>query len=299
MESVPAGPALNASAGGGYGLDLSAYSGQWTYFEEYDCYGLENVVYCAAPAAPDLQRMNIYVPAAYMNGGRHRHAAGVIGYSHAQTAPILYANGVAGYMEAAPNTIAAFNPFLRNSIDVFLSQGYVYVSVGSRGRGTQAEDGRYIGKSPEGLIDLKAGIRFLKANDGVLAGSAQRIVSQGVAPAAPCPPSSRRHRQLRGLHPLSEAIGAVMTETDDIYAAQCYCPITDLEHADLAYEWQYVTDTSYDGFMNGGGDLTPLPAGAVPPSWPPGMWTTTTASAWLPPTAPPSLWGGRPQRLRL
>ena len=29
-----------------------------------------------------------------------------------------------------------------------------------------------------------------------------------------------------------EEIGAVMDSTDDVYAAQVYCPITDLDHAD-------------------------------------------------------------------
>lgn len=36
-----------------------------------------------------------------------------------------------------------------------------------------------------------------------------------------------------------DAMGAAK-ERDDIFAASCYCPITDLDHADMAYEWQFL-----------------------------------------------------------
>ena len=35
-----------------------------------------------------------------------------------------------------------------------------------------------------------------------------------------------------------KAMGAA-DERDDVYASVCYCPIIDLEHADMAYEWLY------------------------------------------------------------
>jgi hypothetical protein len=38
--------------------------------------------------------------------------------------------------------------------------------------------------------------------------------------------------------PYLEKIGAAK-ERDDIYAVNCYCPIHNLEHADMAYEWQF------------------------------------------------------------
>lgn len=39
------------------------------------------------------------------------------------------------------------------------------------------------------------------------------------------------------------AMGAA-EERDDVWASVCYCPITDLEHADMAYEWLYGTTAS-------------------------------------------------------
>lgn len=38
--------------------------------------------------------------------------------------------------------------------------------------------------------------------------------------------------------PLLKAMGAA-DERDDVFASVCYCPITDLDHADMAYEWLY------------------------------------------------------------
>lgn len=38
--------------------------------------------------------------------------------------------------------------------------------------------------------------------------------------------------------PLLKAMGAA-DERDDVFASVCYCPIIDLEHADMAYEWLY------------------------------------------------------------
>ena len=33
--------------------------------------------------------------------------------------------------------------------------------------------------------------------------------------------------------------------TDDIFAASVYCPITDLSHADMAYEWIFSGVNTY------------------------------------------------------
>ena len=42
--------------------------------------------------------------------------------------------------------------------------------------------------------------------------------------------------------PYLEENGAFSGESDRVFAAQIYCPIVDLEHADLAYEWMYRAD---------------------------------------------------------
>ena len=44
----------------------------------------------------------------------------------------------------------------------FLNAGFVYVSCGCRGRSSENIDKKRCGKSPLSLVDLKAGIRFLR-----------------------------------------------------------------------------------------------------------------------------------------
>jgi hypothetical protein len=49
--------------------------------------------------------------------------------------------------------------------------------------------------------------------------------------------------------PYLKEIGAAVT-TDNIFGSACFCPITDLEHADGAYEWMYGTTPSRSGLVD-------------------------------------------------
>ena len=53
-----------------------------------------------------------------------------------------------------------------------------------------------------------------------------------------------------------KAMGAA-DERDDVFASVCYCPIIDLEHADMAYEWLFkqtdsrqALDDLHKGYAN-------------------------------------------------
>ena len=225
-------------------MDLADYKDKWVYNEEYDCYSLEYVVYCENPADPVKECMNIYVPAAYMNADGTMNETGQINGYTAQTAPIIYKNGIGGYAEADASRISDKNK-------EYLEQGYVFVSPASRGKETQAEDGSYIGKSPAGLVDLKAGVRFLKANDAVMAGDANKIISIGTSAGGAMSALLGTTGNSEDYRVYLEEIGAVMDSTDDVYAAQVYCPITDLDHADLAYEWMYADIQDFSNDMTG------------------------------------------------
>lgn len=53
--------------------------------------------------------------------------------------------------------------------------------------------------------------------------------------------------------------GAFMDERDDVYAAQMYCPIVDLEHSDQAYEWMFSADKENENSPSGpAGIMTPF-----------------------------------------
>lgn len=224
----------------------------WEHLPAYGCFRIKGVPYCRHPRVPREQCMDIYAPEAFLSGGQ----AG--GYT-AETAPVVFENGLAGYHEAEPFDIEDF----RGAAKDFLAAGCVYVSCGCRGRSSVDESGERCGKSPLSLVDLKAGIRFLKSQAGVLPGNMERIVSVGISAGG----AMSALLGCTGNSPLYEAalaeMGAETDQTDDIFAAQCYCPITDLDHADMAYEWMFrgqghYTGMPYVGFSEG--DLTPFAA---------------------------------------
>ena len=96
-----------------------------------------------------------------------------------------------------------------------------------------------VGKSPITLVDLKTAIRFLRHNREVLPGDWDRIISVGWSAGGAMSSLLAVSGDNAAFNPYLEANGAFMEESDSVFAAQIYCPIVDLEHADLAYEWMY------------------------------------------------------------
>lgn len=117
-----------------------------------------------------------------------------------------------------------------------------------------------MGKSPVSLVDLKAGIRFLKANAGIIPGDMNRIISVGISAGGAMSALLGSTGNSSNYENELEKMGAVMSQGDDIFASLCYCPITDLDHADYAYEWMFQGKYHYNGMPYVGfdeGDLSP------------------------------------------
>ncbi|MCD7807674.1 MAG: hypothetical protein LUH19_10125, partial [Lachnospiraceae bacterium] len=115
--------------------------------------------------------------------------------------------------------------------------------LGSRVRQSLYPNGKPTGKGPAGLVDLKAGIRWLRRHRHELPGNYDRIISVGTSAGGAMSSLLGATGNDEYFLPFLENIGAEMEERDDVYAAQCYCPITDLDHADLAYEWMFCSKT--------------------------------------------------------
>ena len=225
------------------GLELSFYSGEWKQDHKNHCWRLENAVTVRNPLAPELQCINIYVPEQYLAAGGRKNAGAVCGAFTAETAPVILENGIGGYAECRPRTLE--DPFCQGR--QYLDAGMVYITAGARGRQTKTEDGTLVGKSPAGLVDLKAAVRFIRHNREVLPGNTERIISVGVSAGGAmsallgCTGNSGNYTEFL------KAAGACMEEKDDVFASQCYCPIIDLDHADIAYEWMFDGDYKADG----------------------------------------------------
>jgi hypothetical protein len=136
-----------------------------------------------------------------------------------------------------------------NNADLALAAGYVVVSPGCRGRDNKAPDGTFYGKAPAAIVDLKAAVRYLRHNDAVMPGNANWIISTGGSAGGAL-------SALLGASGNSPLYAAYLREVgaadaaDNIYGSACFCPITDLEHADMAYEWMYGTTPLKSGLVD-------------------------------------------------
>lgn len=181
----------------------------------------EGIPYVTNIEDSTYQTLNIYVPDRLAPVSR---------------VPILLRTYVGGY---AASTAKAPSP--SDATGRALSEGYVVCIPGSRGNNsTITRDGHTIvtGTAPRGLLDLKAAVRYLRYNDALIPGDAERIFTDGTSAGGAMSTLLGATAGAPAYEPMLEAMGAAPA-TDNVYAAICYCPITDLNHADMEYEWLY------------------------------------------------------------
>jgi hypothetical protein len=149
-------------------------------------------------------------------------------------------------------TVGAGGQMVDNG-DLALAAGWVVVNPGCRGRDNE-KDGTYFGKAPAAIVDLKAAVRYIRANQGRLPGNPDWIVvtggSAGGALSTLLAASGGSSRYDSYLTELGAA-----DVSDAVFASASYSPITDLDHADMAYEWMWgnlplngkLVDQTYSG----------------------------------------------------
>ena len=223
----------------------------------------EKIVYVEKPIDTAFQNMNIYIPEEYCEG------KSINGYN-ASNAPIFFPNQIGGYMPGAPASTEASGmrmmPPLNgqapingrdsikgapgeklpevsrpdgimgrsrsNTVVEALSRGYVVASAGARER-TQS-----YGKAPAAIVDLKAAVRYFKFNDKAMPGNANKIVSNGTSAGGAMSALLGATGNNPDYEPYLKALGAAAAN-DNIFAVSAYCPITNLDNSDMAYEWQF------------------------------------------------------------
>jgi hypothetical protein len=122
--------------------------------------------------------------------------------------------------------------------DYFLAAGYTVVSPGCRGRDNETDAGVYFGKAPAAIVDLKAAVRYVRHNAGVLPGNVDRIISTGGSAGAALASLVGASGNSTLYDSDLTALGAASAE-DNIFAVAAYSPITNLDHADMSYEVEY------------------------------------------------------------
>ncbi|MER7565868.1 subtype B tannase [Streptomyces sp. NPDC097941] len=127
-----------------------------------------------------------------------------------------------------------------------LAAGYVVIEPGARGRTLKNSAGEYYGTAPAAIVDLKAAVRYIKANKGRIPGNVERIVSAGTSAGGALSSLLGASGDSPLYDKLLEEIGAA-DASDAVFAVGAWCPITDLEHADGAYEWNWGTNALSTG----------------------------------------------------
>lgn len=212
----------------------------------------EGLEYCTAPIDP-VQKLNIFVPEAYYQG------EDINGYD-LHSAPIFAPNTVGGYLPGLADTPGRDYRGEINSVFAALEHGYVVVSAGIRGRtsgkksgeffvGGKADHdgtdtGRFVGKAPALIVDMKAVIRYLRHNRETIPGSIEHIITSGTSAGGALSAMVGASGNSSDYESYLKEIGAA-EERDDIFAANCYCPIHNLENADAAYEWLFCGHRYY------------------------------------------------------
>ena len=222
---------------------------KWVYDSDNDVYYQIGVQYCAQPAALDYETLAVVVPGAYLTGmdngdGTYTCTSnpdGTVNGFTAETAPMMMPVNTAGYSAQTAATSYSYS-----SVSAYLDAGYVYVYSGCRGRSNGYNDDgtlAYAGGAPWGVTDLKAAVRYLRLNNDTIPGNPEQIFafghSGGGAQSAVLGASGDSALYFDYL----ASIGAAMYDEDGNYisdaicGAMCWCPITSLDYADEAYEW--------------------------------------------------------------
>ncbi len=146
----------------------------------------------------------------------------------------------------APGTMG---PPGANTEAMALAAGYVIVAPGCRGRDNKAADGTFYGKAPAAIVDLKAAVRYIRHNAGILPGNSDWIVSSGCSAGGAISALLGASGNSPLYEPYLKEIGAA-EEKDNIFASGCGSPVTDLDHADLSYEWAFGASKTRSGSVD-------------------------------------------------
>ncbi|MBQ9346794.1 MAG: tannase [Oscillibacter sp.] len=201
----------------------------WQYNAEDDVYYQIGIPYCETPADESYENLAVFVPGAYLAGTDNGDGTftctpnpdgNIFGYT-ADTAPIVMPINTPGYSAMAPLTEYT-------SLTEFMENGLVYVHAGCRGRDAGA---------PAGVTDLKAAIRYLRYADADMPGSTDRIFVFGMSGGGAQSALVGATGDSELYAPYLTAIGAVQGVSDAVLGSMDWCPITNLDHADEAYEW--------------------------------------------------------------
>lgn len=209
---------------------------KWQYNADDKVYYQIGISYCSNPANESYEKLAVFVPADYFeatDNGDGTYTCSLksdttVGSYTAATAPIVMPINTPGY--SAQSALTDYK-----DVSDYTDQGFIYVHAGCRGR----DDG-----APAGVTDLKAAIRYIRYNSGVIAGDTESIFTFGMSGGGAQSAIVGATGDSDLYSDYLTAIGAVEGVSDAVTGSMCWCPITNLDTADASYEWMMGTTRS-------------------------------------------------------
>lgn len=210
----------------------------WSYDETNDIYYQIGLIYCTNPENISYESCGIYVPGKYFDGTKNSNGTysckindnNKIGNYSAGSAPIVMPVNTPGYSSCAAPT--SFNA---NVVKDYTDSGLIYLDAGCRGRDNA--------EAPDGVTDLKSAISYYRFNGDVLPGDKEKVFTFGHSGGGAQSAIMGASGNSELYTPYLESIGAAIVDkngnaiSNAVYGAMCWCPITNLDTADEAYEW--------------------------------------------------------------
>ena len=239
------GPSYNASA---LSDNLSIDMDNWQYDETNDIYYQIGLVYCMNPEDTSYESCGIYVPGKYFEATKNSNGTygckinenAKVGNYTAGSAPVVMPVNTPGYSACtAPDSYNA------GEVKDYTDEGFIYLNAGCRGRDNA--------EAPDGVVDLKSAITYYRFNGDVLPGDSEKIFAFGHSGGGAQSAILGASGNSELYDPYLENIGAAMVDkngnalSNAVEGSMCWCPITNLDTADEAYEWnmgQYVRSSN-------------------------------------------------------
>ena len=223
---------------------LALDSAAWRYDADHKVYYQLGLRYVATPQASDYETLGIYVPGAYFTGKDNGNgtytvtvnASGTVGSFTAATAPTVFPVNTPGYSAQKPPTEYSYD-----TIKAYMEAGFIYVLAGLRGKDSNSQT--YSGNAPWGVADLKAAVRYRRYNSAAVPGDAAKVYVFGHSGGGAQSAVAGASGDSELFAPYLAVLGAATTDTsgkalsDAVAGAMCWCPITSLDSANAAYEW--------------------------------------------------------------
>lgn len=206
-------------------IDMS----KWLYNADDKVYYQIGIQYAENSPDESYDTLAVFVPDAYFeaedNGdGTYTCSLNTVnevsGYT-SETAPVVFPINTPGY--SAQEELTDYT-----DVSDYTDAGFVYVHVGARGRDAGA---------PYGVTDFKAAIRYIRYNEGLIAGDMDRIFTFGMSGGGAQSAIIGATGDSEMYDAYLEELGAVQGVSDAVDGAMCWCPITNLDEGDEAYEW--------------------------------------------------------------